>query len=224
MNLKCLHDKKKIYFIGVGGVSMSALAKLLCVCGYQVSGSDAVKGEETENLLFYGVKVYIGVNENRLELLEADVVIYTDAISAENAELQKAKRMEKRIYSRAEFLGVLCREFSFITAIAGSHGKTTCTSMCAHVLKSVGVPFTAHIGGLDYAFGNFYSSGFEHFLTEACEYKKNLLTIAADKAVVLNIDRDHMECYQDESELVDCFRQYCEQAKSAFICADDEKC
>ncbi len=203
---------------------MSALAKFLSVYGYEVSGSDAIRGEETDSLAFYGIKVHIGEEENREEIFQADTVVYTDAIPQENKELLKAKTLGKNIYSRAEFLGEICEEFFHVTAIAGSHGKTTCTSMCAHILKELNVPFTAHIGGEDVEFGNFYSNGLEHFITEACEYKKNLLKINANVGVLLNIDRDHMECYKNESDLLDCFQQYCKSVKTALVCGDDEKC
>ncbi len=203
---------------------MSALAKFLSVSGYEVSGCDGMKSEETDALAFYGVKVYIGIDENRAELSAADVVVYTDALPSEHAELQRARRAGKTLYSRAELLGVLCFEFENVVAVAGSHGKTTCTSMCAHILKYVGVPFTAHIGGEDSLLGNFHSTGMEYFVTEACEYKKNLLKIPSDVAILLNIDRDHMECYRDEEDLIDCFYQYCRASKTAFICADDERC
>lgn len=203
---------------------MSALAKLLSVRGYEVSGSDMARGEETENLAFYGVKVYIGVDGERKELFAADAIVYTDAIPQEHAELAQAKRLKKKLFSRAELLERVCNAFPNVIAVAGSHGKTTCTSMCAHVLQSVGEPFTAHIGGEDLAFGNFYSSGGEYFVTEACEYKKNLLKIKASAAVLLNIDKDHMECYESEADLIDCFHRYCSSAKTAFVCADDEKC
>ena len=203
---------------------MSALAKFLTTRGYEVSGSDGVRGEETESLAFYGARVYIGVDDERKELILADAVVYTDAIPPSHAEYIKAKALKKRLYSRAEFLGALCEEFSHVAAIAGSHGKTTCTSMCAHILKRANVPFTAHIGGVDSTFGNFYSSGGEYLITEACEYKKNLLKIRPEVAVVLNIDQDHMECYKDEKDLIDCFQSYCGAATAAFVCADDEKC
>lgn len=203
---------------------MSALAKLLKTSGYSVAGSDGARGEETENLAFYGVKAYIGVDGERKELIEADGVVYTDAIAADNAELLTAKRLQKRIYARAELLQIVCAAFPHTLAVAGSHGKTTCTSMCAHILKAVGVPFTAHIGGEDGVFGNFYTTGREYFVTEACEYKRNILKVKAETAIVLNIDRDHMECYEDERDLVDCFRRFCQSAKTAFVCADDENC
>ncbi len=224
MILKGLENIGKVYFIGIGGISMSALAKYLSVCGYSVSGSDGVRGEETENLAFYGIKVYIGADGERAELCGADTVVYTDAIPADHVELAKAVELNKRLLSRAELLRIVCENFPRVIAVAGSHGKTTCTSMCAHVLKTAQVPFTAHIGGEDLAFGNFHSTGGEYLVTEACEYKKNLLKIKADTAILLNIDRDHMECYENESELIACFGEYCKNAKTAFVCADDEKC
>lgn len=224
MNLKGFEDIKKIYFIGIGGISMSALAKFFSVNGFSVSGSDATRGEETENLAFYGVKVHIGTEEMRAELIAADAVVYTDAIPQDNIELVQAKKLKKQLFSRADLLQKVCECFSNVIAVAGSHGKTTCTSMCAHILKAVRVPFTAHIGGEDNKLGNFCSTGHEYFVTEACEYKKNLLKIKANAAVLLNIDKDHMECYQNEAELEACFKSYCLSAKTAFVCADDKKC
>ena len=203
---------------------MSALAKFLSTQGYAVSGSDAVRGEETENLAFYGVKTYIGTDGKRKELLQADAVIYTDAIAVTHEERESARVLGKRMFSRAEFLAIIADNFPHVIAVAGSHGKTTCTSMCAHALKSVGVSFTAHIGGEDCLLGNFYTTGKDYFLTEACEYKRNLLKLSAETAIVLNVDKDHMECYQDENDLTDCFRQFCLKAKTAFVCADDSGC
>ena len=224
MKLQEFLGGKKIYFIGIGGISMSALAKLMSVYGFFVSGEDIVRSEETDALAFYGIKVYIGDSIERGALLNADAVIYTDAISMEHPGLKKAKRMKKRVYSRAELLERVCAEFQNVIAVAGSHGKTTCTSMCAHVLKYVAVPFAAHIGGEDSLLGNFYYSGREYFVTEACEYKKNLLKIKSSVAILLNIDNDHMECYRDENDLIDCFHRYCKQAKTSFVCADDKRC
>ncbi len=224
MQLEFLKNRKKVYFIGVGGISMSALAKFCAINGYEVSGSDGVKSEQTEALPFYGVKTYIGVDENRRELLQADTVVYTDAISFENAEWKKARELEKQIYSRAEFLGKIGQEFPNVITVAGSHGKTTCTAMCAHILKATNVPFTAHIGGEDAHLGNFYSTGAEYFVTEACEYKKNMLKLKPDVAILLNVDPDHMECYRGEEDLTDSFAMYCQSAKTAFVCADEDRC
>lgn len=224
MRLKGLKKSKNIYFIGVGGISMSSLAKFLSVCGYNVSGSDNASSEAIESLSLHNVKTYVGIDENRQELLDSDVVVYTDAIPKEHNELSKAIELRKKILTRAELLDLISKEFSHVASVAGSHGKTTCTSMCAHILKSANVPFTAHIGGMDLEFGNFYSSGYEYLITEACEYKKNFLKVKADSTVILNIDLDHMECYKDEADLIASFRRYARTAKSAFICIDDERC
>ncbi len=224
MLLKDYKDVRKIYFIGIGGISMSALAKLLSIYGYDVAGSDAVKGEELTKLAFYGVKSFVGEDHTRLALKEADLVVYTDAIPKGNSEYQTALFLRKKILSRMELLAEICKSFSNVITVAGSHGKTTCTSMCAHILKETRVPFSAHIGGEDCTFGNFYTSGLDYFLTEACEYKKNILKLKPTTALLLNIDNDHMECYQDENDLTDCFKQYCQSAKTAFVCADDKRC
>lgn len=222
MRLKGLKEKK-LYFIGIGGVSMSALAKFLSTRGYMVAGSDGIRGEETESLAFYGVKVYIGEDSEREELANADAVVYTDAISDEHIELQKAQTLGKKTLKRAELLSIICENFPYVIAVAGSHGKTTCTSMCAHILKYVNVPFTAHIGGEDSEFGNFFTTGGEYFVTEACEYKKNLLKIPANVAILLNIDKDHMECYDGMEDLTGSFRKFCNNAATAFVCADDKR-
>ncbi|MBQ7913533.1 MAG: hypothetical protein IJ308_07330 [Clostridia bacterium] len=203
---------------------MSALAKYLSGCGYTVSGSDATKSATTENLAFYGVKTFIGNDGNRAALLEADCVVYTDAISLEDKEFLKAKELNKILYGRAELLGIICQNFQHVITVAGSHGKTTCTSICAHILKSTSVPFMAHIGGEDCAFGNYYYSGEDYLVTEACEYKKNLLKLKSDVAILLNVDKDHMECYENEQDLLSCFHRYCQSAKTAFVCADDASC
>lgn len=217
-------NNQKFYFIGIGGISMSALVKYLRKCGHEVSGSDIVSGEQTEELIADGVRVRIGIDAENPDLKYADAVVYTSAISEENAELKAARESGKTVLKRSELLNMICGDFGHVTAVAGSHGKTTCTAMCAHILKETNVPFAAHIGGEDSEFGNFYMSGHDFFVTEACEYKKNLLEINMDNAVLLNIDRDHMECYRNIDDLTDTFRLYCSKARTTFVCADDERC
>lgn len=203
---------------------MSALAKYLFACGCEVSGSDMSAGERTEELLSMGIAVSVAPDGFNPRLRTADEVVYTSAVAEDDPELLAAKRWGKKLRKRSELLGEICGEFSHVVGVAGSHGKTTCTSMCAHVLKSTGVPFAAHIGGDDCEFGNFFMSGRDFFVTEACEYKKNLLDLRVEKAILLNVDRDHMECYRDEEELFETFRSFCERASLAFVCADDRKC
>lgn len=137
---------RKFYFIGIGGVSMSALAKYLLARGLEVSGSDMAAGERTEELISLGVRVFVGSDAENPCLSEADEVVYTSAVSDDNAELSAARRAGKLVRKRSELLGEICGDFSHVVAVAGSHGKTTCTAMCAHVLKETGVRFAAHIG------------------------------------------------------------------------------
>ena len=223
MHLKGLENIHNFYFIGVGGISMSALAKFLSACGYSVAGSDKEGNGITEKLPFFGVKTYIGCDVERKEFLLSDCVVYTDAINAENLELSSAKQMRKRILTRGELLRIVSDNFMHTIAVAGSHGKTTCTSISAHVLRACGVPFMAHIGGEDSLLGNYCFNGFEYLITEACEYKKNLLYLKPEVAILLNIDKDHMECYESEDDLAHCFYEYCLSAKTAFVCSDDKR-
>ena len=213
------------YFIGIGGISMSGLASYLIGQGNTVFGSDSASGEQVEKLRDIGAKIATGdeQEEERFSwILLSDTVVYTDAVSFENKELVYAKGQGKTILSRAELLRDICQDFSYTVAVAGSHGKTTCTAMCAHVFLRANIPFCSHIGGEDLTLGNFWRSGNEYFVTEACEYKKNLLKIPATVAVLLNVDRDHMECYADEVDLQNTFRTFCACAKTAVVCLDTQ--
>lgn len=221
------YDKNTCFcFLGIGGIGMSGLAEYLYLKKYKVVGFDAAFSEQTERLRKIGVEVYKSQEEkNRLEIVSrSNVVVYTDAISVEDELMAYAIRLNKVILSRAQLLSEVIKQFPASVAVAGSHGKTTCSAMCAHILKSVNVPFTAFIGGIDSELGNFYMSGDEFVITEACEYKKNVLKIQAQSAVLLNIDADHMECYKDENDLIATFQAYCNHSERAFVCADNTKC
>ncbi len=213
---------KKYYFIGIGGISMSALARYLILRGNFVAGSDLVSGEQVCALREMGVEIAVGEDVVGEHLKTADVVVYTDAVSKRNRELLWAKEMGKTIYSRAELLREICVGFSHVISVAGSHGKTTCTAMCAHIFSAANAAFCAHIGGEDVHFGNFHYTGNDYFITEACEYKKNLLKISTETAILLNVDKDHLECYNGIEELKETFLEYCHGAKTAIVCLDDE--
>ncbi len=201
---------------------MSALARYLLLRGNFVAGSDLVCGEQVCFLREMGVKIIVGEDVVGDQLMTADVVVYTDAVSKRNRELLAAKEMGKTVYSRAELLREICGGFSHVLSVAGSHGKTTCTAMCAHVFSAAGLAFCAHIGGEDLRFQNFHYTGNDYFITEACEYKKNLLKIPAETAILLNVDKDHLECYNGIEELKETFLQYCHGAKTSVVCLDDE--
>ena len=200
---------------------MSGLAKYLLAQGYAVSGSDLAANEETEALKRAGADIYTGSDETHVRF--ADCIVYTDAISSDDRELSAAKRQKIPCLSRMELLGKITSDFDRVIAVAGSHGKTSTTAMCAHVLYEAKKVFTAHIGGRDAVFDNFYAGGKEIFLTEACEYKKNLLRFPyVTTAVLLNCDKDHLECYRNFEDLKETFAKFLSSGERALANFDDE--
>ncbi len=201
------------YFIGIGGTSMSGLAKYVCSLGKKVGGSDVVRSVFTDELISCGVELDIGGSAERVK--EYDLIIYTDAIKENDARLCEAKKLSKEIISRGQFLYELSRDFNKVIAVSGCHGKTTCTSMLAHIFNAAGKKFAAHIGGKDLEFSNFYFCGKDFFITEACEYKKNFLLLKPNIAIVLNSDPDHLECYGNESALRQAYLTFADGADIA---------
>ncbi len=212
-------EKKSYYFIGIGGVSMSALACLLQDKGAIVRGSDAAEGEFTRILQRRGIPVHIGDEEE----IEEDVVVYTGAIAEDHPQLMRAKAAGKRLVGRAELLGKVAEGYPHVLSVAGCHGKTTTSCMLAHVLYAANAPFCAHIGGEDLSFGNYFSAGGEYFLTEACEFKRSFLMLHSEVAVILNCDRDHTDCYGSDEETLAAYRTFASQAKKVIVCADDPR-
>lgn len=180
------------YFVGIGGVSMSALAKLLRESGKIVGGCDRAESLFTRELSELGIDVEI---TNEGDAAGYDALVYTDAVSSANQTILKAKRSGLYIVSRGELLAAFSKKFKKTIAVAGCHGKTTCTAMIAHIFGCADCKFCAHIGGSDVKYSNAYINGYDYFITEACEYKKNFLKLAPDTAVVLNSDADHIDCY-----------------------------
>ncbi len=211
--------QRGFYFIGIGGVSMSALARLLHGRGYSVRGSDMREGNFTELLRREGIPVRIGEEEEITE----DAVVYTGAISPDHPQILQAKRENKRLISRPELLGKIADEFPHVVSVAGCHGKTTTSSMLAHIFLESGRPFTCHIGGEDLKLGNFYSSGGEYFLTEACEFQRSFLSIKSEIAIILNTDLDHTDCYRDEDELFEAYTAFSKLAEKCVVNADDRR-
>lgn len=214
-------DKKtlNVHFIGVGGVSMSSLARYLLAVGFNVSGSDIAPSENLEKLAGEGVTIYIGQTAENVD--GKDVVVYSDAIKPENPELKRANENKSYVLKRAELLKIVSENFSVKTGVCGCHGKTTVACMLAHVFDEANERFTAHIGGFDLKYGNCVVKGSKYFISEVCEYKKNLNFFDADYAVCLNAEADHMDCYKDRDELKSTYFDYLKRAYKAIINADD---
>ncbi len=184
---------------------MSALAKILRARGKKVAGCDRSESEYVRELKTVGIEVTVG---NVCDFNGFDAVVYTDAISGGNASVIAARRQCKALIPRGKMLFELSKEYKNTLAVAGCHGKTTCTAMLAHILAAAGSQFTSHIGGDDLAFSNAFAGGNDYFITEACEYKKNFLYLQPDTAVILNSDADHLDCYGSAENLKKAYLQF----------------
>ncbi len=210
----------RLHFIGIGGISMSALAKFCTLEGFCVSGSDKNFSGISSELINMGVKIYKGhFPEN---VLGKDAVIYTSAIDELNPELVYAKERGILVIKRAELLGEILRQAKYSIGVAGSHGKTTATSMITDVLTEAGLNPTAFIGGHHLKYGNFKYGLKNCVVAEACEYKKNFLYLKPSVPVVLNLDDDHLDSYKGMQDLERAFSEFIKGYISV-VNADDER-
>ena len=211
---------ESFYFIGIGGVSMSGLAKYLQYRGKNVCGSDLVSSVYTAELINCGISVEVG--EAEASIKDYDVIVYTDAIPENNVQLKEAERLDKIILSRGQLLYEISRGFGTVIAVSGCHGKTTCTSMLAHIFLAAGKKFFAHIGGRDIVFANSFFCGTDYLITEACEYKKNFLLLRPNIAVLLNSGADHLECYGSIENLRAAYLQFVKSADLSVTLGGDD--
>ncbi len=213
---------RKIHFVGIGGIGMSGIAEVLLNLGYQVSGSDLRESEITRRLTELGGEIAYG---HRAENIEgADVVVTSTAVRRENPEVLEAQRKLIPVIPRAEMLAELMR-MKYGIAIAGTHGKTTTTSMVATVLTHGGIDPTAVIGGRLDAFGSNAKLGQGKFLVaEADESDGSFLKLSPTIAVVTNIDADHLDYYRDLDQIKETFVDFINKVPFfgvAVLCLDD---
>lgn len=208
MSFDFLRDKhKKIHFIGIGGISMSGLAEILLENNYAVSGSDMKASSITEKLVKQGAEFYVGHDEKNIN--DADLVVYTAAVSENNPELKKARELKLSVMDRAEFLGEIMKGHKYNIAISGTHGKTTTTSMVSHIFLHANLDPTILVGGeLDIINGNVKAGKSEYFITEACEYKASFLKFFPYIGVILNVDADHLDFYRDINHIQETFMKF----------------
>jgi UDP-N-acetylmuramate--alanine ligase len=212
MEIELKSIKNRVFFVGVGGISMSALAKLCQLNGCVVAGSDAVKTAETIKLEQY-FKVYYSHKESNIINFNPSLVVYTGAIKPDNPELNYAQKMGIKLVERSEFLGNICKNYNHVIAVAGTHGKTTTTAMIAEIFVKAGLNPTVHVGGnVVNLKGNLVVGDNNYFITEACEYKNSFKHIISDVAVITNVEADHMDCYSSFSELENAFINFSNNA------------
>ena len=211
-----------IHFVGIGGIGMSGIAEVLLNLGYRISGSDLRRSPITDRLERLGASVFEGHRTTNIEGVQ--VVVTSSAVREDNPEVVEAMRKQIPVIPRAEMLAELMR-LKYGIAIAGSHGKTTTTSMVATVLDRAGVDPTIVVGGRVNTLGSNARLGRGDFMVvEADESDKSFLKLSPTIAVVTNIDLEHLDYYKDIEEIRSCFLQFVNKVPfygSVIICLDD---
>ena len=211
----------KAYFIGIGGISMSGLARILLNCGCEVLGSDiGVDNPEIDKLRRLGIVVlgkHVALNLDQ----DVDFVVYTSAVKDDNPELMRARALGIPCYNRAEMLGMVARAYDKVIAVSGTHGKTTTTTLIGEIFTLAGLRPTIHIGGVSVGLQDSTIIGdTDYLILEACEYCNSFRFIASDTAVVTNIESDHLDYYNDLQEIIDSFGYFASRARS-LVCNID---
>ncbi|HEX5532071.1 MAG TPA: UDP-N-acetylmuramate--L-alanine ligase [Methylomirabilota bacterium] len=211
-----------IHFVGIGGVGMSGIAEVLLTLGYRVTGSDARRGEAVERLERLGAKVYLGHAAAHVE--GAHVVVYSSAVARDNVEVAAARQRGIPVIARAEMLAELMR-LKYGIAIAGTHGKTTTTSMVAAVLAAGGFDPTVVVGGRVHGLGTNARLGQGEFLVaEADESDGSFLKLTPTIAVVTTVDAEHLDHYPDLDAIVAAFLAFVNKVPfygAVVVCLDD---
>lgn len=214
----------RVHMIGIGGSSMSGLAGYLLDEGYRVQGSDRVRSHKTDALEKKGCRIFVGQKAENVR--DCDIVIYSAAISEDNPERVEAARLGIPQIERCDLLGEIMRGSGSSVAVAGTHGKTTTTSMLAQIFTAAGTDPSVHIGGELDAIGGSTLHGKGDFIVEACEYHRSFLHLSPTVCVILNIDEDHLDYYRDIDEIEGAFRDFAALLPSdgwCVACGDDER-
>lgn len=215
---------KNIHFIGIGGIGMSGIAEVLCNLGFVVSGSDLKKSKNTDRLeTLFNVKIYEGHQAENLG--DAEVVVYSSAVKDDNPEIVIAKSKGIPVIPRAEMLAELMALKPYSVAVAGTHGKTSTTSMVATILGHAGFDPTTVVGGVVDTLGSNAKLGkSDWFVTEADESDRSFLMLYPTISVVTNIDKEHMESYAGMDDVLQCFTDFVNKVPfygACVLCLDD---
>ncbi|MCH5195275.1 MAG: UDP-N-acetylmuramate--L-alanine ligase [Oscillospiraceae bacterium] len=220
-----LKDKKHIHFIGIGGSGMYPLAQILHSKGYYLTGSDNNETSTLQAVREMGITVYMGQAAENIG--DADCIVYSAAIMDDNPELIAAREAEKRgvtLMERSELLGLVTQQFSKAICVAGTHGKTTVSSMIMMILLAEKVDPSAVIGGKLHAIGGSGRAGdSEYMVCEACEFKDTFLHLSPNISVILNIDRDHLDYFKTMDNLKQSFSKFCELTTDAIIANGEDE-
>lgn len=210
--MNALTNIKNIYFIGIGGIGMSALARYFNTQGVKVSGYDKTPTLLTDDLINEGIQIHFEDDVNQINK-QATVVVYTPAIPSDHGELNYYKDHQYNVVKRSDVLQWVT-ENAFTIGIAGTHGKTTTTSMTAHILRDSGYGCNAFLGGIASNYNtNFWSHEKNVVVVEADEYDRSFLKLSPNIAVVTAVDPDHLDIYGTAEEVLKAFGQYADKIK-----------
>lgn len=202
-----LPEIKQVHCIGIGGIGLSAIAEILLSKGITVTGSDMNESEITDRLIKAGAHIFLGHRAKNVD--GADLVVFSAAVSRDNPEMKRAEKLQIPIVARAEMLGALMEECDNSIAIAGTHGKTTTTSMISLILEKAKKNPTILVGGnLAEIGGNVKVGKNGYFITEACEYMDSFLNLNPMIEIILNIDSDHLDYFKDIDHIVNSFSEF----------------
>jgi len=202
------NKKQHVYFIGIGGISMSGLAEILLTENFTVSGSDAKRSPLTESLEKKGAVIHYGQKAENITT-NIDVAVFTSAVHPDNPEYIRVTQLNIPMLTRAQLLGELMRNYKLPIAISGTHGKTTTTSMLAEILLAADTDPTLSIGGiLKTIGGNIRVGSSEYFVTEACEYTNSFLSLFPKYGIILNIEADHLDFFKDLDDIRSSFHKF----------------
>ena len=197
-----------VYFMGIGGISMSGLAEILLEEGFTISGSDVKESALTTQLEAKGVKIFYGQIASNISA-DIDLVVYTAAIREDNEEWQAAKQMNIPMLTRAQLLGQIMDNYSKSIAVSGTHGKTTTTSMISQVLLEAETDPTITVGGILSAInGNLRVGNSEVFISEACEYTNSFLNFRPKYSIILNVEAEHLDFFKDLDDVRCSFQKF----------------
>ena len=212
----------KVYFVGIGGIGMSGIAELLFNLGFQVSGSDMNKNDNVKRLKKLGINVKIGHDPNNLA--DPDILVYSSAVPLENPEIIKARQKGIPIIRRAEMLGELINLKETSIAVAGTHGKTTTSSMIGTILSHAQIDPTLVVGGLVQNLNTNSKLGSGKIIVvEADEYDRSFLAMRPTIGIVTNVELEHTDCYENLDDLKNAFTQFCQSVPfygEIIVCMD----
>ena len=224
---QCLKNCHSLFFVGIGGISMSSLAQISLLEGYRVGGSDRSDNVQTKHLSSLGVTVYRGHAAEHIE--GYDAVIYTVAIGEDNPEYVAAIERGVPVISRADYLGYLMMRYRNRIGVAGMHGKSSCTAMCAHIFLEAVDPTVLcgaelpDFGGSTCRIGR----ARDHFIFEACEYMDSFLDFSPTLAIILNVDLDHVDYFENIEQVRASFLRYAQktgEGGAVLLNADNREC